>query len=134
MKLLDLAIELAAGALAIAGPFWVWRYARILPPRVPIHFNFRGVADSWGKRSLIWLMPLIGVAQYLFLTFLTTLPEIQPARLMLGLLKVEVLALYLYIEIAQIDVALGRKQRLGNGIWLLTALVLATVTAFSIHH
>lgn len=132
MKLLDLAIETAALLLAVAGPFWVWRYVRVLPARVPIHFNFRGVADSWGKREWIWLMPLVGIGHYLLLTWLTTLPEIQPTRLMLGLLKVEVLALYLYLEIAQIDVALGRKARLGNGIWLLTAIVLVTVFAFSV--
>ena len=131
MKLLDLMIELVAGTLAVAGPFWVWRYYRVLPARVPIHFNFRGIADSWGKRAWIWLLPILGTVQYLFMTFLAGQPEVRPQGLMLGLLKAEVLALYLYIEIATIDVALGRRQRMGNGIWLLTVLVLITVFAFT---
>jgi hypothetical protein len=130
MDLGSLAVELAAGALAVAGPLWVWRYSPILPTEVPIHFNFGGVPDRWGPRAWIWLLPVLGGGQYLLLTILADQPNLAPHRLLLGLLKAELLMVYFYIIAGQIDVALGRQRRLGNGIWWLLALTLATTLGF----
>ena len=48
-------------AIAIGGLFYgfylvISNYAG-LPETIPIHFNAKGVADGFGKKGMIWLLP-----------------------------------------------------------------------------
>lgn len=35
-----------------------------LPAEIPMHFNARGEADSYGPKILLWLLPLINLAMF----------------------------------------------------------------------
>jgi multisubunit Na+/H+ antiporter MnhG subunit len=37
---------------------------------IPVHFNFAGEADGWGGRSVLWIVPLIGLTLYIGLSIL----------------------------------------------------------------
>ena len=47
-----------------------------LPDRVPVHFGFAGRPDRWGVPAELLLMPVIGLALFGFLTFLTRIPHL----------------------------------------------------------
>lgn len=32
-----------------------------LPEQIPIHFDWRGVADGWGPKYVLWFLPTIGI-------------------------------------------------------------------------
>ena len=36
-----------------------------LPLRIPTHFGFSGRPDAWGKKEMIFLLPVISLATYL---------------------------------------------------------------------
>lgn len=103
-----------------------------LPDQVPRHFNHVGVADGWGHKSVLFLLPILGVFQYGLLTVLgfAVSREVQgrnPA-LLLALLKLEIVWLFAYIEWRTILVA--REMAEGLGILFLPILltvVLGTV-------
>ncbi|MFK7935909.1 MAG: DUF1648 domain-containing protein [Saprospiraceae bacterium] len=46
-----------------------------LPDQIPIHFNFKGEADNYGSKIMIWLLPVIGTAIYALLNWLSKHPE-----------------------------------------------------------
>lgn len=43
---------------------------RILPATVPIHFNAHGVADKWGPKEGIWILPILSSAVFALFTLL----------------------------------------------------------------
>lgn len=32
-----------------------------LPAEIPIHFDWRGAADGWGPKYLLWFLPIVGI-------------------------------------------------------------------------
>jgi hypothetical protein len=67
---------IATGALGIL--FWI-TYSAVygpdpLPDRIPTHFGADGQPNGWGPPSLLWLLPVIAGALYLFITALALLP------------------------------------------------------------
>lgn len=121
-----LLLESLAFVLLWAGLAWIWLNYAQLPEQVPIHFGFRGEPDGWGRRAMIWLLPAVGFAIYLGLTLILLGPAPAAVRLFMAILKVELLATFLYIEWGQVQVATGKADRLGNGIWLCVAVVMVT--------
>lgn len=51
----------------------VWPH---LPTRVPTHYNAMGVADSWGDKSSVWILPIFGAGLYAMITILSCFPQI----------------------------------------------------------
>ncbi len=43
-----------------------------LPEEIAIHYNAKGVADGFGHKSTIWMLPIIGLAMYAGLFLITT--------------------------------------------------------------
>lgn len=125
-------IELAAIILALASPVTVALCYGSLPARVPIHFGFKGEPDGWGARPMIWLLPVIGLIIYAMMTVLPLLdPKAGQVGRMVQLMKLEILAMFLFILRGQIRVALGQAQRLGPAIWLFLVIVMATSFSMS---
>src|SRR5688500_5239102 len=83
-----------------------WRMYRFLPARIPIHFGLRGEPDGWGKRGMIWLLPIISVLMVAFVSAVPHLPSDKPApHELLAALNLEMAALYFTILQGQIEVA-----------------------------
>jgi Domain of unknown function (DUF1648) len=101
-----------------------------LPPRIPTHFGFSGRPDAWGRKGMIFLLPVVSLAIYLLQWRVMGLVghDIPSTRftLVLALLRLETAALMLAIERGMVAVARGRAARLGNSIWLYTGAILAT--------
>ena len=49
------------GTAFLAWIAWLIGIYPELPDRIPIHFNAAGEADGWGKRGMIWTLPLIAL-------------------------------------------------------------------------
>lgn len=52
---------MAFGLAFLAWVAWLIGIYPELPDRIPIHFNAIGEADGWGKRGMIWSMPVIAL-------------------------------------------------------------------------
>ena len=46
-----------------------------IPDHIPAHFNAAGVADRWGKKSEILVLPMIGIILYIGLTVINFFPR-----------------------------------------------------------
>ncbi len=66
--------------LAIIGCMLLWIYCvkayTILPETIPTHFNFIGVADGYGSRATLFVLPSIAAVIYLLITGLNQYPYI----------------------------------------------------------
>lgn len=61
--------------LSLAGMWMAYPY---LPDQLPIHWNYKGIADNFTRKSLgIFIMPLIMLVMYLFMIIL---PKIDPKK------------------------------------------------------
>ncbi len=63
------ALALQWGIVALAFPD--------LPDRVPKHFDAAGEADAWGPRMMVWFLPVINVAVYGLLGFVSRRPHLS---------------------------------------------------------
>lgn len=126
----ELALELAGlvGILcSFAIVFQSWGH---LPEEIPIHFGLIGNADSWGSKSILWLLPSVGTFIYLILTvspFLSYLfnypipiPEEIAGRLwqivreLFAWMKVQIVWLFFFIDWQIIQVGLGEAQTMAT--------------------
>jgi uncharacterized membrane protein len=124
---MSLLLEAAGLVLVGLGFLLAWRSYPSLPEQVPLHFNFRGTPDRWGPRRTIWLLPVVSLCVYALLSGLMLLRLPPGGALFHAVVTLEVLALFLTIEKEQVDVAMGRRDRLGGTVWVLLAVNLLTV-------
>lgn len=110
-------------------------YYSELPQRVPIHYDARGVADGYGNKSTLLLLPLIGVLIYVGLTILSRFPHIfnYPVKIttqnaqrqyslalkLLNLLKLTMVVLFTVISYSSIMTSMGNYT--GFGAWFIPA-------------
>lgn len=101
-----------------------------LPERVPIHFGITGVADRWGSKQHLILLPLIALGIYIVLTIAlrlgnpgNSLIAITPENAerqkvlmtrMIAWIQAETLWLFTLVEWQSIRVAMGRANGLGG--------------------
>lgn len=73
----DYVMELICIALLIL----MWAYAIVeytnLPDIIPTHFNSAGIADDYGSKSTIFIMPVIGSLTYILFFVLNLYPHIH---------------------------------------------------------
>jgi hypothetical protein len=132
--LTQFAVVITWGFVA-AGLVQAARMYRFLPARIPIHFGFRGEPDGWGKRGMIWLLPIISVLMVAFVAAVPLIPSDKPVPAgLLAALNLELAALYFTILQGQIEVALGRRHRLGPQLWIILLLVILTPLPFLFRH
>ncbi len=122
-----------------------------IPERIPAHFNAAGEPDSWGDRTSILILVIVGTGLYILLTGLSfiplkpknaskltpqsTLARWQNMRAMLSTLKAELILLFNVIGWKIIEVARGNAEGLGTAflpIYLLT--IFGTIAAFLLRY
>lgn len=47
-----------------------------LPETIATHFNWQGIADGWGSKFYLWLLPGVSLITYISLTILSKYPHI----------------------------------------------------------
>ena len=133
--------------LAAAGVLFSWSillyYWSDLPASIPRHFDASGEADAWGGKGSLVALPAIGLAIYVAMTALSRFPHIynfpvklteenvqrqyRCARVLLAVVKAEIVWLFSYIEWRTIQTALGKAHGLGAA-FLPVLLVTMTIT------
>jgi uncharacterized membrane protein len=104
-----------------------------LPEQVPTHFNSSGLTDDWGSKSSMLILPMVALVMYVGLTVLSRFPHIfnfpvpltehnavrqyHLAKSLLSFIKLDVLAIFLYIQSFTIRTAMGEAA--GLGIWFI---------------
>lgn len=139
---LDWLIEIGAFATMMFCIAYTLMSFRTLPARIPTHFDAAGTVDGWGGKSILFLMPTMGVGFYLLLTLLQFFPWVynMPVEIternaprvyrvsvrMMRLVKFELIAMLSFVGWVMARVAL--KQASGMGMWPLFVF-LAALTA-----
>ncbi|MEG3839229.1 DUF1648 domain-containing protein [Microcoleus sp. herbarium14] len=141
------AVDLAGAIAILVSILLIVQFWAVLPDRIPIHFGPRGLADAWGDKVTIWIMP--GVAAIIFAvltavsryrhTFKYPVPitsenarrQYLLARGLLAWLKAEICWLFAFVVRQQIIVALGNAQRFSLELLLgIVVLMFGTVGVY----
>ena len=101
-----------------------------LPDTIPTHFNAAGEPDQYGRKAVVWLLPLIGLVTYLGLLWLNKYPHIfnymreiteenayqqyQIATRMVRAMNVIIMWAFAYLTYAMIQISLGYMSGLGD--------------------
>jgi len=120
--------ELLAVLGIIVHAFILFHYWPALPDVIPTHFGISGEADGWGSKNTLFLLVGMSVVMYVVLTVLNFFPhtfnylveiteknaraQYANARLLLNIMKVEMVYLFAYITWGTVQVALGNAQAL----------------------
>jgi hypothetical protein len=91
---------------------------RILPARIPIHFNILGRPDGWGARWMIYFLPLLAtIMALLWLLGLTGFGKAQhlsePMLLPFALLLLTIVGGFAFINRRIVTCALGEATGIG---------------------
>ncbi|MBT4501429.1 MAG: DUF1648 domain-containing protein [Gemmatimonadetes bacterium] len=105
-------------------------YEPILPDAIPQHFGASGKADAWGGKGNLLVLPIVGIAMYALLTVISRYPQTwnlpfalteenverqyRSCRMLLSIIKVEIVWLFAYIGWRTIQTALGEVDGLGQ--------------------
>jgi len=127
-------------SVAVAVPLFAYGQ---LPETIPIHFNSRGEPDGFGPKMVIWFLPALGGALYLALMGINRSPEsfnytvpiteenareqYRIATRMIRWVNMLIQAVFVFLTVAIVMVALGRWQGLGR--WFLPVFL---VTFFGV--
>jgi uncharacterized membrane protein len=100
-----------------------------LPETIPVHFGLRGEADGWGRRWMIFLLPIISTTvftiQYLALNYgmvRANKPVPEEAKFPFHFLLLELTVIFTYITWRTSEHAFGRAR--GLGVWFLPVTLL----------
>ncbi|MEG3904851.1 MULTISPECIES: DUF1648 domain-containing protein [unclassified Microcoleus] len=122
-----LAVELLAAIALLLAVLLIVKFWAVLPDRIPIHFGLGGLADAWGDKVTIWIVPAVAAIIFAVLTAISRYPHTfnYPVRItsenahrqyllargLLVWLKAEICWLLAFVVRQQILVALGNAQR-----------------------
>jgi len=100
-----------------------------LPAEIPSHYNALGEVDDYSKKSMIWMLPAVGLVLGALIWFVfAKLPSKNPNKipkqlpeLFKELFILFILLLFNYISFTTIQVALGYEESLGR--WFLPTIL-----------
>ena len=141
------AVELAGAIAILVSILVIVEFWQLLPDRIPIHFDYRGLADAWGDKVTIWIVPAVAAIIFAVLTAVSRYPhtfnypvpitsenarrQYLLGRALLVWLKAEICWLLAFVVRQQILVALGNAQRLSMELVLgLVVLIFGTVGVY----
>lgn len=120
-----------------------------LPDQIPIHFNAEGIADRYGDKMMIWLLPVLGSVVYITIYLLNGYPHLfnlpvkitpenveplyRSATKMMRLLNVVILIFMVYIGYSTINTALGVGNGLGQWFTPVFLISIAGILGYSIY-
>ncbi|MDA8692792.1 DUF1648 domain-containing protein [Saprospiraceae bacterium] len=116
-----------------------------LPDQIPIHFNSKEEADSYGSKTFIWFLPILSIALYVLLTVVSRYPhtfnytvkineenakkQYIIAIEMMALLKLCIMIYFSYMTYKTIQIAMNGHGGLGflSTLLLVGAIVLIII-------
>lgn len=136
---LQLLLFLLSAIFVVAGFAVTITHYSALPDQIPIHFNIKGNPDGWASKPFAFLLPGVAVFQFILLSLATRFPTLskkpfsseetnriryQVNKRFLPFLLTLVSALFLYLQWAIIQVALGSVTGLNSFVMLGFVVVL----------
>lgn len=107
----------------------ILRYYSVLPDTIPRHYGAAGVPDGYAGKSSLFFIPIVMLSLYILLTVLSRFPhtfnyaveineknakaQYHAARIMMIIMKAEIVCCFTYIEGKTVMVALGKATGLG---------------------
>ena len=141
------AVELLAAIAILLAVLLIVQFWAVLPDRIPIHFGDRGLADAWGDKVTIWIVPAVAAIIFAVLTAVSRYRHTfnYPVRItsenarrqyllgrgLLVWLKAQICWLSAFVVRQQILVALGNAQRFS--IELLLGLVIVIFSTVGVY-
>ena len=133
MKKLSTYILPSIGLLLLVLMYLIpFSYFEELPDKIPKHFNSHGEVDDWTPKSLIYLIPLIATALFLFIELLGKiiplalrkfdyLEEEQNdfldlAILMLRSFNLLFMTVFFYVTVSVVWIALGKCEHISDNL------------------
>jgi uncharacterized membrane protein len=129
------AVAIAGLIAALVISIYGWH---VLPNTIPVHFGFDGRPNGWGSKAIVWLFPILGLIDYIAMTWLVRYPhtfnyavpiteqnaarQYQIACSMLNWMKTELTWLMVYIDWQIVQLATASDG--GLGLWFLPIVVL----------
>ena len=127
-------LEIIAGVAGILPLLIVLRAWDTLPEQIPTHFGISGRPDRWGGRWQAWLLPVVSLAVYVFLSVMSgmwgwlmgraSLSMQGEAPALLLWIKLMEGLVFSYIVLMTVRIARQEAERL-NG-WVMGALIVLT--------
>lgn len=137
-------LEIVLEVLAVSGILihaaLLVNYLPILPDTIPTHFGFSGKADGWGGKSSSFFLFVLNIGMYLMFTVMHYFPhtynynveitkknaweQYYNARLMMNLMKAEIVWMFAYVEWGTMQTALGKAAGLDNRIMVMMMFAL----------
>lgn len=118
-----------------------------MPRTVPTHFNGTGEPDGWGSKNHLWILLIVGFMMWVLLTILEKFPHVynylfltdenvdrqyKNARLMLNVIKNEVLFFFVYMSWISGEIANGKNESLSMWDLPIFIIILTASIAFFI--
>ena len=69
------AVELLAAIAILLAVLLIVQFWAVLPDRIPIHFGYRVLADAWGDKVTIWILPAVAAIIFAVLTAVSRYPH-----------------------------------------------------------
>ena len=124
-------------------------YYNSLPDTIPIHFNGSGEADGFGKKVMIWVLPVIGLVTYIGMTLINNNPhtfnyavkitaenaerQYRIATKFMRILNTVIACVFAYLTYASIQVALENQSGLGTYFFIIFLLIFFVPTGFALY-
>ncbi|MBH0161922.1 DUF1648 domain-containing protein [Fictibacillus sp. 26RED30] len=135
-------LDIASITLLVIGTVSLISQWAAIPDTVPTHFNAAGEPDGWGSKNNLWILIVMGAVTWLLLTVLEKFPHIynyfnlteenverqyKNARMMINVMKNEILIFFVYMTWACAEVANGTSE--GLSVWVLPIFIIG-ITGF----
>ena len=122
-------------------------YFSKLPEKIPVHFNFYGIPDSYGNKSTLFVLAGIGFVTYLVLLIsgflgskyynipFKTTPEgrnriVKHVRVMIRILRFNLLLIFNFSIIGTILIARGHIHELGSISFIIILILILVPVIF----
>ena len=130
-------LDIASITLLVIGTVSLISEWAAIPNTVPTHFNAAGEPDGWGSKNNLWILIVMGAVTWLLLTVLEKFPHIynyfnlteenverqyKNARMMINVMKNEILIFFVYMTWACAEVANGTSE--GLSVWVLPIFII----------
>ncbi|WP_460218122.1 DUF1648 domain-containing protein [Psychroserpens sp. MEBiC05023] len=137
LQALDIILDLISITLLILMLAYVIMSYADLPETIPSHFNGKGEVDGYSDKSMLWLLPGLGIVMYIGLFILNKYPHIHNYMVnitednalknyrfstrIVRITNVFVVALFSFISYSMIQGAKHEHFELGN--WFLITVI-----------
>lgn len=111
---LQLTLEIIGLLFLVGMVVFIYTQWDQIPQQVPVHYNAKGEIDSWGSKYQIFILPIISILFYSFITVISFFPQIWnvPVQItdenkeavylstknLIIFMKVEILAIFFYLN------------------------------------